>query len=414
MTRFRRRLTAGLLVLMFFLQPFLTLPKAWALEEKNTFSRSLTEKTAQVFERVGQSVLQFAKTFEARVNQQKNLRLQIKNQFYDAHLRRVFIEFSGSALFSGKLPEKVKLTDYFITSDGAYAYDLTIEKAVRTPAGITFEFRGDIVLSLDKILYDMAKEATSLGTALVFNKAADLLVEFLTGINSEILAQSISKCFAKFSKEAVAISTAELIDNATRVNNKKFVELIKGSAKNGGILTFLTLTILKTSVSSVAGVAGATLGAMAGSALVPGVGGVVGAYLGNKLFASISKAIIYQVAVDLPITFALRKIVACQKLLEEYPDKEAIRAKADSSNRLILRKVKRELDNDDYKTFDQLLDKMDDYAKADIRFFVPVLKNITELLRFKVMEERDWYAAKKFQQLRLKVQEWGYLPALGI
>ena len=54
---------------------------------------------------------------------------------------------------------------------------------------------------------------------------------------------------------------------------------------------------------------------------------------------------------------------------------------------------------------------MDKFEGSERKAFVHLLSKLGEQLRFKLMEEKDWYAAKKLNQMRFKMKNWG-LPAL--
>ncbi|MFC1746613.1 hypothetical protein ACFL35_21655, partial [Candidatus Riflebacteria bacterium] len=110
---------------------------------------------------------------------------------------------------------------------------------------------------------------------------------------------------------------------------------------------------------------------------------------------------------DLPMRVYLRKIVKYQKRLAEDPENQVFRAKIEKCHRFITGKMKKEFESEEYSTFDRLLKTIEAMSVEDRPALIPLLKDIQELLSFKLLQEKDWYASKKLLQLREKLKSWG-------
>ncbi|NLI79361.1 MAG: hypothetical protein GX442_23315 [Candidatus Riflebacteria bacterium] len=341
------------------------------------------------------------------LNSRGLIQLQIKAHFYDPELRRVFVEFAGKLRFTGKWPGKIKREEMYFTSDGDIAYDLTISHITQDSSGVRFEYQGNLVVFFDKILYDLAKSIPHLVGAAAFSAAGNVMIEFWKGLNHELLGQAISDTCAKFSLDYLSTITAEVLSNVSAPRRQALREVLQRSMHNGGVLHFFVVTVLKSVGKGVANFAGASAGAVVGNFLVPGAGGVVGAYLGSKLVSTLAKTAVYSLAVDLPIEVFLKKMVKHHERLQQNPQDPVAREKLAGYGGRIFTRVKREVDQNVFKTFDELLKKMDGCTPAERQAFIGLLQDIRELLRFRLTEQKDWYAAKKMNQMRVQLEKWG-------
>ncbi|RCK77821.1 MAG: hypothetical protein OZSIB_2590 [Candidatus Ozemobacter sibiricus] len=367
------------------------------------FARRLDEVCQRVAAVVQQQLPRLAHSLEKR----GLVRLQIRHQFYDPQFRRVFVEFAGSVRFNGQLPGKIRRDEIYLTSDGDIAYDLFIDKVTPAGSGVEFAFRGDLVIFFDKILYDLAKTLPHLAGAFAFSAAGDLLVDFLRGLDLEILGQAISDTCAKFSLDYLSVIGAEVLAIIGGRGSPGLRESLKRSIRNGGVANFFVLTLLKSLAQGAATFTGATVGATLGNLLVPGPGAVVGAYLGSKATMLVARTAIYYLTVDFPITILLSKMVKFYERQRRDPADQTAAQRVAGYGATIFRKVKREVDQSVYKTFDELLEKIDGFAAGERPAFIGLLQDIREALRFRVIDLKDWYAAKKMNQMRLRLEKWG-------
>ncbi|HNV71124.1 MAG TPA: hypothetical protein PKO06_15585, partial [Candidatus Ozemobacteraceae bacterium] len=213
-----------------------------------------------------------------------------------------------------------------------------------------------------------------------------------------------------FSRESASVMVGEVFDNSSRPSNPEFRRRVQEALKDGSVTTYFVLTLLKNSVSSIASIGGASLGGMVGGLLVPGPGAIVGAYLGGKISSTMAKTVVYKLSVDIPIKLCLRKIVKHGRELRQQPRSESSTRGMEKVHRFVTNRVKHEVDREEYKTLDHILAGMNEQNAEDRIYFVPLLKSFQEMLRFKVIEERDWYASKKFYQLKQRVTDWNLLP----
>jgi len=372
----------------------------------------VVEKVALLLDKIAETSQNLARQFVEHFKDDPHFKLEIKTMFYDRHLRKIFIDFKGSGRFEGELPFQPKKSDYFMTAEGNLAWDFSIEKLGFAERCITFDFHGDLVVSLDKVIYDFTRETAALVGDVICIKGATYLLDFLQRFNSRLVAQAVSKTFTNFSKDALSTSGAEIMQNVAMRKDKTFLAIIREATSDalhsGGIATFLCFSIISASSDGITSCAGSTLGAVVGNILAPGPGALVGAFLGRKISMQIGKTIVYELTVDIPIHIALNKIVKIHKLTASPLKNEFFNDQLEKSGDLILKKIKRETDFGRYETFDKTLDEMGKFRADERIAFLPLCKKLQELLRFKIIEEKDWYSAKKFYQLKQKMESWNF------
>ncbi len=366
-------------------------------------------KTDQILDRVADVAQKKIRLLEKVLNDRQHLDFEIPIMFYDRQLRRLFLEYRGVVRFTGKWPTKIKSEDLYCTSDGTFAWDCSLTDMKVTRESVTFNVHGDLVISLDKLLFELASELTQAATTVAWYQGADQLLEFLQRLDCDILARSVHKTISSFSRESASVLVGELFDNSSRPTNPEFKRRVKEALQDGSVTTYLVLTIMKSSISSLAGIGGAGLGGVVGNLLVPGPGAIVGAYLGGKISSTLAKTVVYKLSVDLPVKFCLYKIVKHGRELQKYPRSEAAGRGMERIHRFVTNRVKHEVDREEYKALDHILAGMNDHPAEERFFFVPLLKSFQEMLRFKVIEEHDWYASKKYYQLKQRVSDWGLL-----
>lgn len=366
-------------------------------------------KTDLVLDKVADVLQKKIRELAGFLNNRQSLDLKITQMFYDRHLRRMFVEYDGAVRFTGKWPSKFDKDEYYFTSDGNLAWDFTLRDLRVEKGAITFTIKGDLVISLDKIMFELASEISRAATMVAWYQASDALLVFFQKLDCDLVARSITKTLGSFSRESAAVMAGELIDNSSRPSNPEFRRRVKEAMEDGSVVTYFALTLIKNSASSFAGIGGATLGGLVGNLVVPGAGGVVGAYLGSKIFSTMAKTVVYKLSVDWPTKLCLRQIVKHGRDLQNQPRNEVSSRGLERITTFVNNRVKHELDREEYKTFDLLLAAMNEREAADRAYFAPLLRSFQDMLRFKVIEEKDWYASKKFYQLKQRVVDWGLL-----
>ncbi|MFZ2961038.1 MAG: hypothetical protein WA705_29515 [Candidatus Ozemobacteraceae bacterium] len=371
-------------------------------------SKSLSQRADDLLGHIGDAFLKKLPIFVDRLNSGKKVSLTTTMAFYDAKLRRIFVAFKGSAIFTGHLPQRIEdLADRVITSDSDIAWDFSVSHLKNAEGVIAFDFEGDVVIFLDKVMLSIAHTTAEVAGGLAFRQAGEALLSFVTALNPGALANAITKTFATFSKDALATTGQEMLQNAAFSKNKKLSELIREGARSGGMLEFMALSVLHASFSGVAQFTGATIGAAVGNILVPGAGAFAGALIGQKIVGAVAKTVVHKLSVDLPIEIALRRICKSGEALKENSGDQIAREKMSSAEALILKKLKREFDNSYYETLDKLMHHIDGLDAVERPYLTTLLKRIYDLLVFKVTDKGDWYSAKKYNQLKVKCAFWG-------
>ncbi|MBF0501264.1 MAG: hypothetical protein HQM09_14085 [Candidatus Riflebacteria bacterium] len=370
-------------------------------------SNKAAEKFSTLLARIGDVTLQKLPIFIDLLNRGGKLSISTPISFYDAKLHRIFVAFKGSCKFTGHLLTKIDLEDRCFTNDGEFAWDFTVEHIKKTDDCITFDFEGDLVMFLDKFVLSLVHQATDIACGLTFDVASEQLVSFLKMFDLKIVAEAVSKTLTSFSQEALIVSADELTQNAVSADNQKLAALIRQGKQSGGMTEFLGLSILKAAFKGTVGFAGTTLGGIVGNALVPGAGAFAGAFLGSRISSAISSTIVYKLAIELPMESAIKQICKYGADLAKSPADQIAREKISSSESLIIKKLKREFDTDNFETLNKLLHRIDTLDSGNRPYMTSLVHQVKDLLAFKITENGDWYGAKKYNQLQVMCAGWG-------
>ncbi len=338
------------------------------------------------------------------LDKSNNFSVKVHSHFYDSRIRRYFISISGEATFGGRFPYKFKGDQFVLTGDREVSFDFNLSQIKQSRDGINFNFAGAITVSMDRLAYRMIQVIPHLAASGALSPAFELLTEFLQKLNIGILSEAISETFRSFSTVAFTKAATELISGAGK--NHKVGQLIKDTVKDGSILSFLAIQIMRCSSISLVSVAGASLGATVGSILAPGAGSVVGAFLGSQILTIVAKMIIYEVSAEMPMRRNLRRMLLSYQILQKNPSDDPARIEYDSSMAKIEIKIKKEFDSERFSLFEALLKEIDQLAADERIAVVPLLKNLQSALRFKVTNDGDWYYARKFYLLKQYVDKW--------
>ncbi|MDD3145972.1 MAG: hypothetical protein PHD82_01610 [Candidatus Riflebacteria bacterium] len=334
-----------------------------------------------------------------------NLNVTVHSHFYDASIRRYFVSLSGRAVFSGRLPFKPEKDSYLITGSQEVSFDILLSNIRQSRQGLNFDFNGTFVVSIDRLAYKMMQTVPHLAASGALGPAFDLMTAFFDKLNIGILSQAISETFRKFSNVALTKAGTELLSQAGK--NKNLGNVIRDSVKNGSILNFLAITILKSATTSIVSVSGATLGAMVGSVIAPGPGTAIGGFLGSQILVIVSKAILHELTAELPLKLKIRKMVTSWRILNKNPSDEFARDAFDRSRTGIEKKIAAELAKESFSLFKTLLKEIDKMPAAERPAMIALLKGVQHILSFKITNEGDWYFARQYYQLKAAVERWG-------
>lgn len=339
-----------------------------------------------------------------KLDKTDNISVKILSHFYDSRIRRYFISISGKANFTGKFPYQIKGDEFVLTSNGEVSFDINLSQVKQSRNAITCNFNGAITVSMDRLAYKLIKTVPHLAASGALSPAFNMLSEFLEKLNIGVLSEAISETLRSFSTVALAKAATELISSAGK--NREVSRLIKDTIKDGSIMSYLTLLILKCSTVSLVSISGASLGGIIGSTLAPGPGGVVGAFLGSQIMTIVAKAVIYQLSAEMPMKQNIKRMVLSHRILQQNPADESARAKYEKSLSKLEKSIKVEFDSEHFKLFESLLKEIDQLNADERLAMVPLLKNLQSALGFKITNDGDWYFARKFYLLKQYVDRW--------
>jgi hypothetical protein len=402
-----RKLTRALsfLLLLVFLASGSFYESAAAQSNKfDKFKQGFSQKLDQALKRSADALDKAVVKLFTSLNKSDALNVKIHSHFYDARIRRYFISLSGTGTFRGKLPFKISKGDFQVSCDKEVSYDFRVSEVRHHKNQLKFAFDGAIVVSLDRISYELMKKVPHLAASGALTPAANLLTNFLERLNIGILSEAISDTFRSFSTVAIARTGADLLNAAGK--NKQLRKVIKSAVDDGTIVSFLGLSILKAAAASLVNVAGASLGATVGSMVAPGPGSIIGAYLGSQILSHIAATVVYKVAVKIPTIRNLKKIHRSYLILRHNPEDLVAAADHKEATTKVLKKVFYELNTEKFRLFHLVLERIDKFHSSERMAFVQLLKGIQQKLLFQVTNEGDWYFAKFYYQLKKYVIEW--------
>jgi len=399
-SRKNRSLISLLLIFSFLLSPFFSSTPLRAEERRTTVAKIVDKNLAVTAAALDKAAVGLFNLLDRK----ENISVQIHSHFYDSEIRRYFISISGEILFSGKLPAKIKAESYTITGDDEISFDLYLSDFRKERDGLRFRFNGAITANLERLAYRIIQVIPHLAASGALSPALEVMTDFLKKLNIGVLSEAISETFKRFSTVALVKSATELLGAAG--DNKKVSEVIKNSMKNGSILTFLAFQIMRCSSLSLVSVAGASLGAMVGSMIAPGPGSIIGGFLGSQIMTLAAKYVIYELTAEMPLKRNVAIMVTSHAILQKNPADSSARGHYDNSLAKIERKVKAEFNSERFKLFETLLEVINKLSPKERPAMVPLLRNLKDALQFKVINEKDWYYARKYYLLKQYVDKW--------
>ncbi len=406
MAKFRKSPFSLLLALLLVVS-FLSAPVQAAPEETSTgrlrisFSAAVEKslkKTATALDRAALALFE-------KLDKSDNLSVKVHSHFYDAAIRRYFISISGAGVFQGKLPFKLEHDSYLVSGNQEISYDFYFSDVKKERDGISFKYSGNFVVSLDRVAYQMIKTIPHLAASGSLGPVFDMLSDFFDKLNIGILSEAISETLRKFSTVALTKAGTELLSQAGK--NHNLGKVIAGCIKDGSMLSFIGITIIKTASISAVSVSGASLGAAVGSIVAPGPGTAVGAFLGSQIMTLAAKMLVHELTAELPLKINIRRMVNCWHILQHNAGDREARQTLEEAQKKIEKKISAEFNREKFSLFETLLEQIEKMPAADRPALIPVLKQLQQLLGFKITNEGDWYYARQYYQLKAAVEKWG-------
>ncbi len=340
-----------------------------------------------------------------KLDKTDNLSVKVHSHFYDTAIRRYFVSISGEGVFQGKLPFKLKHDSYLVSSNQEISYDFYFSEVREDREGIRFKYSGNFVVSLDRVAYRMIQTIPHLAASGSLGPVFDMLSDFFDKLNIGILSEAISETLRKFSTVALTKAGTELISQAGK--NKNLGKVIAECIKDGSMLSFIGITIIKTASISAVSVSGASLGAAVGSIVAPGPGTAVGAFLGSQIMTLAAKMLVHELTAELPLKINIKRLTNSWHILQHNPGDEEARQTCEEVQKKIEKKIAAEFNREKFSLFETLIEQIEKMPAEDRPAMIPVLKRLQQLLGFKITNEGDWYYARQYYQLKAAVEKWG-------
>ncbi|HNS10392.1 MAG TPA: hypothetical protein PKN29_11870 [Candidatus Ozemobacteraceae bacterium] len=340
-----------------------------------------------------------------KLDKTDNLSVKVRSHFYDTAIRRYFVSISGEGIFQGKLPFKLKHDSYLVSSNQEISYDFYFSEVREDREGIRFKYSGNFVVSLDRVAYRMIQTIPHLAASGSLGPVFDMLSDFFDKLNIGILSEAISETLRKFSTVALTKAGTELISQAGK--NKNLGKVIAECIKDGSMLSFIGITIIKTASISAVSVSGASLGAAVGSLVAPGPGTAVGAFLGSQIMTLAAKMLVHELTAELPLKINIKRLTNSWHILQHNPGDEEARQTCEEVQKKIEKKIAAEFNREKFSLFETLIEQIEKMPAEDRPAMISVLKRLQQLLGFKITNEGDWYYARQYYQLKAAVEKWG-------
>ena len=340
-----------------------------------------------------------------KLDKTDNLSVKVHSHFYDTAIRRYFVSISGEGVFQGKLPFKLKHDSYLVSSNQEISYDFYFSEVRQDREGIRFKYSGNFVVSLDRVAYRMIQTIPHLAASGSLGPVFDMLSDFFDKLNIGILSEAISETLRKFSTVALTKAGTELISQAGK--NKNLGKVIAECIKDGSMLSFIGITIIRTASISAVSVSGASLGAAVGSLVAPGPGTAVGAFLGSQIMTLAAKMLVHEFTAELPLKINIKRLANSWHILQHNPGDEEARQTCEEAQKKIEKKIAAEFNREKFSLFETLIEQIEKMPAEDRPAMIPVLKRLQQLLGFKITNEGDWYYARQYYQLKAAVEKWG-------
>ena len=340
-----------------------------------------------------------------KLDKTENLSVKVHSHFYDTAIRRYFVSISGEGVFQGRLPFKLKHDSYLVSSNQEISYDFYFSEVRKDREGIRFKYSGNFVVSLDRVAYQMIKTIPHLAASGSLGPVFDMLSDFFDKLNIGILSEAISETLRKFSTVALTKAGTELISQAGK--NKNLGKVIADCVKDGSMLSFIGITIIKTASISAVSVSGASLGAAVGSIVAPGPGTAVGAFLGSQIMTLAAKMLVHELTAELPLKINIKRLANNWHILQHNPGDDEARQTCEEAQKKIEKKIAAEFNREKFSLFETLIEQIEKMPAEDRPAMIPVLKRLQQLLGFKITNEGDWYYARQYYQLKSAVEKWG-------
>ncbi|MBF0410227.1 MAG: hypothetical protein HQM10_22975 [Candidatus Riflebacteria bacterium] len=395
-------------ILVLFCCLSLSLSPVFSADTPNKLVLKVQNVTKPAFEKLGNAVIKSFKNLSDSLDSRKNIKLSIKSSFYDPDFRRVFLAFAGNIELSKHIPVNREIKSVLLTGDGMFGYDIYVKEiSPATAENPKYEFSGDLIISLDDVVFDLAKQITLVTSVVNYSETTTVLIQFFDMMKIDLLVDAIADTVTDFSPESFRKAKEVVKDHFSKGNVSKLSELISSGMKEGEIGHFFAATLLKYAAVKGMTIVGGTVGAAAGGVLSGGPGVVVGAFLGIQISFTIADMMIFKLTTNLPVSIFIKRIANSSRFLSRNPGSPAELEKIKINSTKILEKMRFDIGNSDYRTYDLVMTKVGSYTETERIYFLDLLKNVQELLRFKLIDQKDWYANKKLLQFRSSVNSWG-------
>lgn len=396
------------LLLIVCLGSFVVLPCHGA-KAPLTWNAELDAQVGGILAQIGERCCRQLEQLAASLSKERYLKLKIENSFYDPKLRRVFVAFQGEGFYAGKMLVKIPEGGWLVSGDGMLAYDLAATNPVIESDGVRFHLSGTGVIFLEKVVLEVAAQLAGVSGIPVVKEAAYTMLKVVDGIDCGLVARGINDLFSSFSFENMKQLGKKIVECGKSA--PKLVKDVNAAIQSGKALDYLRLSLVHQSIGTIAGMAGASLGAVIGGVIVPGpIGSVGGLVVGSCALASLAQGVVYKFSVEMPIDLGLRRII--QAGLESKgagASAPSLQEAGAAGMAMVLDRIREEFQRKQFKAFDYTLDKIDGFKPVQRLCLVALLKKMQSDVLRKITVDADWFFAKKYYQMKGKIEAWDML-----
>jgi len=359
-----------------------------------TYKKIIPTKTSK---KIFVNTDRFLTKIAEKISKQKNTQIDIYMRLIDKK-NRIFFAFKG---FHEIYWPFSKETDhrYKIETNGDVIIDLYAWKTKTIGKRAVFEFRGDIIINLDKLVVKLAKFVTQVAASYALDFVCGKLVDFLANANTDVCAEAFFSGAVNFSSVTAGKVSEETLKNVVQYQTSNPVlKTILKNIKNGNILSFFTVCILNVGIKSGMSIVGSSIGAIVGTMICPGAGTIIGSLVAKAGTMIIVNFIVKKIAVDFYFKNQLGKMLKIAK--NGISPNSVNHAKYSDYHNKVLTKLKDSILRDNFEKFDILVKFLKTKTKREITCLRKLIINVKDIIRKMVLQDDDWNASRKYYQLK--------------
>ncbi|MEW6710987.1 MAG: hypothetical protein AB1403_14265, partial [Candidatus Riflebacteria bacterium] len=314
--------------------------------------------------------------------------------FYDQKFKRLYIEVEGTIVVSKSISKTFIKGEKIYSSDGQLAFDLVFKNPTAKGDNFLYQIDGELIIFQESIIESIARLTPGGNTA--YSPVGETILKFLEEARIRQLADIAAETLTSFSPEKLDQLKAELKKRSDEMGDTNLKKILFLTEKTGHFAKFFILSLVKSIPGMIGESAGASIGSVVGSFLMPGPGTLVGAYIGSV----ISGQIVYAIQYRIPINLKLARMKTLWKICQKHASDSIAAKKFNSVKAKFNQDIRDDLDKHSYIVVDEVLNILKNLKKDRPGLMKIIAGDLTEILQNQLVHENDRYAERKLKQLK--------------